>query len=130
MIDETNAINSGTLKIISAAVPDCLVFPLTAKCRPTWEMSAIRDLGMNGLCDVSAGESNTNLAGGIWSHPTGQNVSNPFAVVHGNPLALTASCTFLAVISTASATWYELRAKRMLGTAHYILRYGHPHRIS
>jgi hypothetical protein len=33
----------------------------------------------------------------------GQNVSYPFAVDQGRPFALTASCTFRAVMSTANA---------------------------
>jgi hypothetical protein len=49
MMPETNEIRCGTSKIMSFAVPLCFTLPLMEKCRPTLAMSAILDLGMNGL---------------------------------------------------------------------------------
>jgi hypothetical protein len=66
-------------------------------CRPTSATVGILDFGMNGLPisfeNIQSGET----------HPTGEKVSNPLAVDQGSPFFLTASWTFLAVISIARA---------------------------
>lgn len=49
MIPDTKEMSSGTPKIMSLAVPDCLTEPLMVKCSPTCATSGILDLGMNGL---------------------------------------------------------------------------------
>jgi len=66
--------------------------------RPTSATDGILDFGMNGLAvslqNIKMGETD----------PTGEKVSKPLAVDQGNPFFLTASWTFLAVISIAKAT--------------------------
>lgn len=49
MMPDTKLIKWGTSKIMSAAVPACLISPLILKVRPVWAMSAMRFLGMKGL---------------------------------------------------------------------------------
>jgi hypothetical protein len=66
-------------------------------CRPTSATDGILDFGINGL--FISFEYNKMRE----THPTGENVSNPLAVDQGNPFFLTASWTFLAVISIARA---------------------------
>jgi hypothetical protein len=66
-------------------------------CRPTSATVGILDFGINGLA-----VSFENIQMGK-THPTGEKVSKPLAVDQGNPFFLTASWTFLAVISIAKA---------------------------
>ena len=60
-----------------------------------------RDLGLGDEWSVRVSLAVFGVEGG--THPTGEKVSNPLAVDQGNPFFLTASWTFLAVISIASA---------------------------
>lgn len=71
------------------------------KVRPTFVKSLMEALGMKGLgialvLDSDEGREET-------AHPTGQDVSNPFAAAQGSPFFFTASCIFRDVISIASA---------------------------
>jgi len=75
-------------------------------CRPTSATDGILDFGMNGLLV----RVDTFQMGG--THPTGEKVSNPLAVDQGNPFFLTASWTFLAVISIARAVISAITRRR------------------